>query len=104
MAIVYISGPMTGLPELNYPAFNSAEMALRDIGIHAENPAKNPKPSPETWENYMRMAIRQLCTCDLVVTLDGWCSSRGAVAEVELAHRLGMRVVPYHEYLQEVLQ
>ena len=39
--IVYIAGPMTGLPDLNYPAFNAAEEALTAAGHAVLNPARN---------------------------------------------------------------
>ncbi len=31
-ATIYISGPMTGYPEYNYPAFMAAEKKLRSLG------------------------------------------------------------------------
>lgn len=89
---VYISGPMTGYENFNYPAFNQAEERLKAAGHEVENPAKNPDPDPKTWENFMRMALKQLCECDIVVVLPGWEKSRGAVIEVGLAETLGMKV------------
>lgn len=88
---VYIAGPMTGLPEFNYPAFNKAAARLRDLGFHVENPAENPDPPGKIWEGYMRMAIAQLVTCDTIALLPGWDASRGARIEYDLAGTLGLR-------------
>ena len=30
--MIYISGPITGLPDLNYPAFHAAAAELRALG------------------------------------------------------------------------
>jgi hypothetical protein len=37
---IYLSGPMTGLPDLNFPAFNAAASALRAKGLNVINPAE----------------------------------------------------------------
>ena len=97
---VYIAGPMTGLPECNYPAFHCAARILRNVGFAVENPAERPAPEPPTWLNWMRQAIPQMLTCDAVVLLPGWTTSRGANAELSLAHHLGMPVVTIAEALR----
>lgn len=89
---IYIAGPMTGLPEFNYPAFNTAAHQLRVEGHHVENPASNPTPACGSWLGYMRMALAQLVTCDEVHTLPGWEQSRGARVEVMVADMLGLPV------------
>ncbi|MBT9158943.1 MAG: hypothetical protein DDT26_00192 [Dehalococcoidia bacterium] len=41
---IYISGPMTGLHDLNFPAFRDAAAKLRAIGYEVVNPAElNPE-------------------------------------------------------------
>ncbi|MFJ9993363.1 DUF4406 domain-containing protein [Pseudomonas putida] len=97
---VYISGPMTGLPDFNYPAFNAAAADLRAAGVHVENPAENPTPACGTWLGFMRLAVEQISRCDHVVTLPGWEESRGARVEVELARGLGLPVKTLPEYLR----
>lgn len=98
MRRLYLAGPMTGRPENNYPAFHAEAERLRGLGYHVENPAENPVPDcGGTWAGYMRMAIRQLLTCDTVALLDGWQHSRGAVIEQQLAMELEMRAVLSHE-------
>lgn len=91
-ARIYVGGPMTGLPEFNYPAFNREASRLRAAGYHVENPADNETPPCNTWAGWMRLAIAQLITCDTLVLLDGWAASRGAVIEERLARDLDMRV------------
>lgn len=93
MKRIYIAGPMTGLPEFNYPAFSRAADRLRASGYHVENPAENPVPACGTWAGYMRMAITQLVTCDTVALLPGWSDSRGANIEQQLARSLDLQVI-----------
>lgn len=96
---VYISGPMSGLPEMNYPAFHAAEAQLRELGYEVENPANNPDPEPKTWEGFMRMAVKQVCDCECVVCLPGWEDSRGANVEVALAKTLSLDVCELDDFL-----
>lgn len=87
---LYLSGPMTGIENYNYPALNAAAANLRAQGFHVQNPAENP--ARDTWEEYMRMAIRQMLICDAVVVLAGWKNSKGATEEVRVAGVVGMDV------------
>ena len=94
MRRVYIAGPCSGIKDLNYPAFHAAADRLRTAGHHVENPAENPIPvCGGTWAGWMRMAIRQLATCDSIHMLPGWEDSRGARIERILAIELGMEFV-----------
>jgi Domain of unknown function (DUF4406) len=90
---VYISGPMSGLPDLNFPAFNAAAQQLRGLGIDAVNPAEINPDSGMAWADCMRADIKALCDCDALALLPGWEASRGAHLELHLAHRLEMKVV-----------
>ena len=89
---IYLAGPMSGLPELNYPAFHAKAAELRAAGHHVENPAENPAPPCGSWQGYMRMAIAQLVTCDAIHLLPGWEASRGAQLEFNLANEMGLRI------------
>jgi hypothetical protein len=93
MKRIYIAGPCTGLPDLNYPAFNAEAARLRALGYQVESPADNPAPPCGTWAGYMRLSIPQLLTCDFVATLPGWVKSRGATIEVGIAYALAMPVI-----------
>lgn len=89
---VYISGPMTGLPEHNFPAFNAAAEMIRDTGAEVVNPAEINVPGTGVWSDYMRADIKQLCDCCSIYMLDGWMSSKGAYVEFFIARELGMKI------------
>jgi hypothetical protein len=91
---VYISGPMTGYPEFNYPAFNDAAEHLRALGHEVLSPAEVDVLPGTTWETYLRADIILLVRSDAVAVLPGWEMSRGARLEVHIAHALGMTVLP----------
>lgn len=95
MIRVYIAGGMSGLPENNYPAFNAAAAKLRAHGYEVENPAENQAPPCGSWEAYMRMALRQLLSCDAIALLPGWEKSRGATIEARLAADLRLRRIEF---------
>jgi hypothetical protein len=99
---IYLAGPMSGLPDYNYPAFNAAAKALRELGHHVENPAENPQPPCRTWHAYMRQAVAQLVRCEAVALMPGWESSKGANLEHRLAQDLGLLVIPVWDLGVEV--
>lgn len=89
---IYLSGPMTGLPDLNFPEFNKWESILRQAGYEVVNPA-TLNPDPDTpWEKCMRDDIKALCDCDGLALLDGWEGSKGAHLELHVAHRIGLKI------------
>lgn len=92
MTRLYLSGPMSGIPDFNFPAFNAEAARLRALGWTVENPAENPKVEGDRWELYMRQAITQMMLCDVIALLPGWGASRGANVEVYLARQLGMLI------------
>lgn len=90
---IYIAGGMSGLPDLNFPAFHAAARALRAEGHDVVNPAEiNPDPKAD-WLDCMRADIRELVTCDAIYLLPGWEKSRGARLEAKLAEGLGFRMI-----------
>ena len=88
----YISGPMTGLPDLNFPAFHAAAALLRSQGHDVVNPAEICDATMP-WTDCMRADIKALCDCDTIYLLPGWENSKGAHLELHIAHRLDIRVV-----------
>jgi hypothetical protein len=92
MTRIYISGPMTGLPELNFPAFHAAAAQLRAADFNVLNPAEINPDSGMSWQACMRADIKALCDCDAIVLLPGWQRSKGAQLELHLAHRLELDI------------
>jgi hypothetical protein len=91
---IYLSGPMTGLPDYNRPAFNAVAEELRAQGMSVFNPADiGPQENimPRAW--YMRRDIEGLLKSDTVYVLPGWGKSEGAKLEIEIAKQLEMPIV-----------
>lgn len=93
MRRVYIAGPMTGLPELNFPAFHAEAARLRAMGYDVVNPAELNTDPAAAWSDCMRVDIAQLVTCQMIAMLPGWQGSRGATLEHHIAVTLGMPAV-----------
>lgn len=90
---IYLSGPMTGLPEMNFPAFHAEAARLRALGFEVVNPADlNPEPNTG-WHECMRNDLKALLDCDALALLDGWQQSASAHLEMHVAHRVGMEIV-----------
>lgn len=100
---LYVAGPMTGLPEFNYPAFFKAADQLKQVGIIPVNPARaDGREGCRDWLDFMRESLKDLAVCDGIATLVGWEESRGAVLEVHIVRSLGLPVKPLREWLAEV--
>ncbi len=93
---IYISGPMSGLPDFNYPAFHDASAQWRAAGYEVLSPAELDlaETTDLTWEDYLRRDLRMLLDCDAIALLDGWENSRGAALEYHVATALGLRCFP----------
>lgn len=90
---VYIAGPMTGIPEYNYPAFNAAAEILRKCGYLPVNPADHGIVDGAVWEDYFAYDLGQLGTCGRLYLLPGWTRSKGAIIEFQLATALKMEIM-----------
>ena len=87
---VYISGPMSGLPNYNYGAFFAAENLLKSQGKEVLNPAKHfggdqGRPRSE----YIRADVAVLLRkATAIYMLPGWQNSADARLEREIAIQL----------------
>ena len=100
---VYIAGPMSGLPDFNYPAFFRAAEALTKCGHVPINPARTEgREDCKTWLDYMRAALRDVADADGIALLPGWQDSRGAALEQHLGVSLGLDVRPWLAWCVEV--
>jgi hypothetical protein len=96
---LYISGPMTGIKDWNFPAFNEAATKLRERGYDVVNPAEL-NPGDTDWHTCLRADIKALCDCDGIALMPGWMNSKGAHLEVHVAHRLGLQINTVEELLK----
>lgn len=94
---IYVAGPMTGLPDLNFPAFHEAARILRAAGHEVVNPAEINADPTAGWVDCMRADIRELVTCEAICLLPGWEKSRGAILESVIARELDFEVVSLTE-------
>jgi hypothetical protein len=112
---VYVAGPMRGIPEFNFPAFNAAAARLRAEGHEVFNPAERDnerhgvdisKGNAAGCEEIaakehgfnLRVALGEdlafICAhAEAIALLPGWEHSMGARAEHATALALGLRVI-----------
>ncbi|HEF4732723.1 MULTISPECIES: DUF4406 domain-containing protein [Burkholderia cepacia complex] len=89
---LYLAGPMTGYPELNFPSFHAEAKRLRALGFEVVNPAEINADMSMPWRECMKADIRELLTCDGVAMLDGWEQSKGARLEHHIALALSLPI------------
>lgn len=107
MTRIYISGPMTGYPDLNYPAFDAAQKFFEEKGFTVANPAEIgrlanamreilkqsvPGVPPLSWKDYMVGDFAALANCDAIALLPDWEKSNGATLELMFASFCRMTV------------
>lgn len=103
---IYISGPMTGLPEFNFPAFNAAAENLRLMGHEVSNPAEKGELEGYSHADYLAIDLIEVCKLRIpagteigsVVLLPGWENSKGALMEVATAKSLDIPVITLEEF------
>jgi len=92
---VYLAGPMTGLPEMNFPAFHAAAHKLRAAGHEVFNPAEFGADKSEAGRrSILRDELAWICECaEAIALLPGWEMSSGATAELAVANALDLKVM-----------
>jgi hypothetical protein len=99
--ILYIAGPMTGIPEMNFPAFNNTARQLLDAGYEVLNPTRHGRDIPGwKWIDYLLPCLRDVDAADGVALLDGWARSRGAPVEIKLAQMQDKPINPLSVWLR----
>lgn len=79
----YLSGPMTGIEDYNFPAFHGVAKFLRGCGYDVFNPAESFEGNTELpWTTYMKHDFKNIQKSSKVMLLPGWRSALGAVLEV----------------------
>lgn len=91
--IVYLAGPMTGLPEFNYPAFAEAAARMRENGWTVLSPHENFNgDKTKEYREYIRADLAMLMQSTAIALLPGWEKSRGARFELHVAQMMGCSV------------
>ena len=86
---IYLSGPMSGLPNNNVPTFNKAAKKLRAAGYRVVNPAELDEGEPKTsWVECLKRDLKWLTACEAIATLPKWRKSRGANLEIYVGKQL----------------
>lgn len=108
----YLSGPMSGVPYSNYPAFEAAAATLRANGFSVVSPAELDDPetraaamsSPSgvghtnghTWGDFLSRDVKLVADeVNGVILLPGWEKSRGARLEAYVALLCGHSFLEY---------
>ncbi len=101
---IYLAGRMSGMPDLNFPAFRSARERLRAAGHtvfcpaeHAEQTENEVSAEKNASQAFRRrvLAIDLAWICaeaEAIALLPGWQQSKGATAERAAADALGLEV------------
>lgn len=91
---LYLSGPMTGYPEFNYPLFHAKAASLREQGWGVFNPAEWPYEEVGVKGSFAKYSA-VICSedCHAIYLLPGWRNSTGAMAEYHLAKAVGLEII-----------
>lgn len=98
--IIYVAGPVSGMPLDNRPAFEEAREALLAAGYLALVPHDVVAPGTE-WGTAMRATVAAMMGCGGVALLPGWQASRGAKVERDVAQAVGITVKGVAGWLEE---
>ena len=123
--VLYIAGPMSGIVDFNYPAFNEAERDLKAVGYEVINPAgkggegdsgegvyhisqlaqfwdnkRKGRSGVDAWVAYIIRDIKIIHEeCGGIALLPDWRYSKGARIEEIVAVRLGYQVMSVQSWL-----
>lgn len=95
---IYLSGPMSGLPDHGKAAFERVCASLRARGLKVVSPHELETPLQADWtereHHYacLRRDIMEMLRCEAILLLPGWPQSKGAMAELNAATAAGLRM------------
>ena len=86
----YLAGPMSNIPDFNYPLFRDTAARLRGMGIDVLDPSEKFGGRTDLpYEVYLKSSIVDVLVCDAVICLPGWETSKGAALERHIGEVLG---------------
>lgn len=103
MPVIYLSGPMTGYPDFNFPRFNELARKLRFLGFPVLNPADFGGDPKHSWEHCLARDLTLLPHADVILLLEGWDQSNGAGLEFDTAIGLGKPAVTEDCFIDRVV-
>lgn len=116
----YLAGPMSGIPQFNFPAFFDAARLLRERGLDVVSPAElddpktrddalaspdgkliDGKSSGQTWGDFLARDVKLIADqVQGIIFLPGWPRSKGAKLEAIVAL---LCKYEFHEYIGDGL-
>lgn len=102
----YLSGPMKGYVNKNFPAFEATAATLREAGFTIVSPHEIEVPQRvgmATVVDYLRADMRALLDCTDIILMQGWPQSRGCNIELAIARELHMGVHFFDPLTEEVI-
>ena len=112
MKRIYVAGPMRGIKNFNFPAFDLAANELRRAGWHVISPADIDRmfepdfipyppedfaPTETDFKNFIRRDLNLLLEFnplrDAIYMLEGWENSKGGRVEKALAEFIGLQIL-----------
>jgi hypothetical protein len=120
----YLGGPMTGIPQFNFPRFTEVAGRLRAMGYNIVTPHELDDPDTEAaalasadgapgsgsangekWEDFLSrdVVIVSLPTCQGGIFMEGWHRSSGAKLESYNIDRLKKSVYEYDDSTGEIV-
>lgn len=112
IVILYLAGPMTWIPQFNFPTFEQWVQQLRQVGFDVISPHEvDPGETQEiAWaspdgdpaalppgDGPVETALRNVAgigECDGLALIDGWYKSSGTIHEIATANRFQLPVAP----------
>lgn len=95
---IYLSGPMTGLPDFNAESFRERSRLLQEniyLNVHVFDPSSLSEwyGKHQSHEFYMLRALRRLLRADVLYAFGDCSKSKGAALEQRVAKECGIRIV-----------